>query len=74
MSAFGTYVLIVGFAVLLVVGLLRLVRDLLSGSAFAAPSSPNEEHAVEIAEDARPANLADSRPLYDGRPAGINQS
>jgi hypothetical protein len=74
MSAFGTYVLIVGLAVLLIVGLLRLIRDLLSGSVFAAPSSPDEEHVVEIAEDARPANIADSRPLYGGRSAGINQS
>jgi hypothetical protein len=53
MSVFGTYVLIVGLAVLLIVGLLRLVRDLLSTSAFAAPSSPDEERVVENAEDAR---------------------
>jgi hypothetical protein len=38
-------VLILGFAVLLIAGLLRLAKDLLGGSLFAAPSSPSEEHA-----------------------------
>jgi hypothetical protein len=45
----GSCVLIIGFAVLLIVGLLRLAKDLLGGSLFAAPSSPTEEH-VEIEE------------------------
>ena len=66
MRAFETYIFI-GLAVLLVIGLLRLVKDILSTSAFAAPSSPNEEHAVENAEDARPSGpskSADLRPLY----------
>jgi hypothetical protein len=52
MLVFGTTVLIIVLAVLLIVGLFSLVRELLSGSAFAAPSSPNEEN-VETAEDAR---------------------
>jgi hypothetical protein len=42
MRLFVTCVLIIGPAVLLIVGLLSLVRDLLSSSVFAAPLSPNE--------------------------------
>jgi hypothetical protein len=48
MSVFVTFVLIVGFGVLMIIGILRLVRDLFSSSVLAAPSSPNEEHGVEI--------------------------
>jgi hypothetical protein len=61
MSVLGAYVLIVGLAVLLIVGLVRLVLELLSTSVFAAPFSPNEEH-VETAEDPRlsvPATTGD---------------
>jgi len=76
MRAFGTFAFI-GLAILLIVGLLSLVKDLLSRSVFAAPSSPNEEHGVETAEDARlsgPANIVDVRPLCGERAAGVNQS
>jgi len=59
MRAFGSFVLI-GLAVLLVVGLLSVVKDLLSGSVFAAPTSPNEEQRVEIAEGARHAGIDQS--------------
>jgi hypothetical protein len=61
MLVFGTTVLIIVLAVLLVIGLLSLVKDLLSTSVFAVPSSPNEEN-VETAEDPRlsvPANAGD---------------
>jgi len=54
MRVFVTCVLTIGLAVLLILGVLRLVRELLSSSAVAAPSLPGEEHAVEIAEDRRP--------------------
>jgi hypothetical protein len=50
MRVVSSCVLIIGFAVLLIAGLLRLAKDLLGGSLFAAPSSPNEEH-VEIEEN-----------------------
>ena len=60
MRAFETCVFI-GLAVLLVIGLLSLVRDLLSSSVFAAPSSPNEEHVTEFADDARPSGPDSSR-------------
>jgi hypothetical protein len=43
-------VLILGFAVLLIAGLLRLAKDLLGGRLFAAPSSPTEEQG-EIEEN-----------------------
>jgi hypothetical protein len=46
----SSWVLIIGFAVLLIAGLLRLARDLLGESLFAAPSSPAEEHR-EIEEN-----------------------
>ena len=62
MHTFGTGVLIIGLAVLLIVGLLRLIRDLCSSSVIAAPS-PNEERAVENTEDARlsgPTHIAGS--------------
>jgi hypothetical protein len=42
MRLFVTCVLIFGPAVLLIVGLLSVVRDLLSSSDFAAPLSPDE--------------------------------
>jgi hypothetical protein len=56
MHAVGTCVLIVGFAILLIAGLLRLVRDLFSRSVFAAPLPPNEDHVPEIAEEATPSS------------------
>jgi hypothetical protein len=58
MLVFGTAVLIIVLAVLLMVGLLSLVRDLLSMSVLAAPSSPNEEN-VETAEDPRLSSTGD---------------
>jgi hypothetical protein len=63
MHVFVSFVLITGLSVLLIVGLLRVIRDLLSRDVFAAPSSPNEAHE-EIAEDAMlsgPAGIADLR-------------
>jgi hypothetical protein len=56
MRTIGSLVFI-GLAVLLIVGLLSVLKDLLPRSVFAAPSSPNEERRVEIAEDARPAGI-----------------
>ena len=50
MRVAGSCVLIIGFAVLLIAGLLRLAKDLLGASLLAAPSSPIEEH-VEIEEN-----------------------
>ncbi len=47
MRVFVACILIIGLAVLLIIGLLRLVRDLLARDPFEAPSSPNEEHAVQ---------------------------
>ena len=52
MRVFITCVLIVGIAVLLVIGLLRVVRDLFSESVIAAPSSANEEGEPRRAENA----------------------
>jgi hypothetical protein len=52
MRVVSSCVLIIGFAILLIAGLLRLAKDLLAGSLFAAPSSPTEEH-VEIEENRR---------------------
>ena len=43
-------VLIAGFAVLLIAGLLRLAKDLLGGSLLGAPAAPAEEQ-VEIEEN-----------------------
>jgi len=63
MRVFVYCILIIGLAGLLIVGLLRVIRDLLSRDVFAAPSSPNEEHE-EIAEDASHsgrANITDLR-------------
>jgi hypothetical protein len=56
-----TCVLLLGPAVLLVVGLLSLVRDLLSNSAFAAPFSPDDDQ-IAIEEDTRPTGINQSRP------------
>jgi hypothetical protein len=60
MRVFVACLLIIGLAVLMIIGLFRLVRELLSKSQFAAPSPPNEEHAVEIASsrDGRRQNSA----------------
>jgi hypothetical protein len=44
MREFVICVLVVGLAVLLIVGLLSVIQDLLSGHFFTAPSLPNEEH------------------------------
>jgi hypothetical protein len=60
MRIFVTGVLIMGLAALLIVGLLRVVKDLLSNSAFAAPSSLDEDQ-IAIEEDARPAGINQSR-------------
>jgi hypothetical protein len=61
MRVFVTCILIIGPAVLLILGFLSLVRDLLSNSAFAAPFSPDEDQ-IAIEEDARPAGINQSRP------------
>jgi hypothetical protein len=47
--------LVIGFAVLLIAGVLRLVRDLFGGSLFAAPASSPDEH-VEIEENRPPGS------------------
>jgi hypothetical protein len=55
MRAFGTSLLIIGLCVLLVIGLLRVIRDLLSRSVFTGPqssedarfSSPDTADAIE---------------------------
>jgi len=63
MRVFVSCVLLIGLSVLLIVGLLRVIQDLISRDVFAAPSSPNEEHEA-IAEDARlsgPTGIADLR-------------
>jgi hypothetical protein len=61
MRLFVTCILIIGPAVLLILGFLSLVRDLLSNSAFAAPFSPDEDQ-IAIEEDARPAGINPSMP------------
>ena len=51
--------LTVGLAILLVVGLLRVVRDLFSGSLFAAPTPMNEEQRRKNGENAPLSRLPD---------------
>jgi hypothetical protein len=53
MHLFGTCVLAIGIAVFVIIGFVRVARDLLSRSIFGAPSLSNEERAVEIADDRR---------------------
>jgi hypothetical protein len=55
MRAFGTCLLIIGLGVLLIVGLLRVIRELLSRDVFAAPQSAGEDARCS------PDNIADKR-------------
>jgi hypothetical protein len=50
MRVFVICVLIIGPAALLIIGFLSVVRDLLSRSIIAAPSSLDEEHLMESAD------------------------
>jgi len=59
-------VLVIGLAALMIIGLLRLVQDLLSGTIFAAPSLPTEVHVGEIGEHA-PAGAESRRHEVDLR-------
>lgn len=54
MRVIGSCLLIIGFGVVMIVGLLRVIRDLLSRDVFAGPQSDAEE-----AGPSRPANTAD---------------
>src|ERR1700733_13002113 len=49
MHLFVTCFLIIGPAIMLVVGLVSVVQDLVSRGIFAAPSSPNEVHTCDSA-------------------------
>ena len=77
MRVFVTCILIIGPAVLLILGFLSLVRDLLSNSAFAAPASPDEDQ-IAIEEDAQPVGINHSRsgrtPLQIRRNFGTSQN
>jgi hypothetical protein len=52
MHLLGNCVMILGLAALAIIGFLRVVKDLLSKNIFEAPSSSNEEWALETPEDA----------------------
>lgn len=52
MRVFLTCILIIGFAGLMIIGLLSVVRDLLSINVLAAPTPLKDEHVTEIAENA----------------------
>jgi hypothetical protein len=60
MHVFVTFALIIGPALLLTIGFLSVVRDLLSRSVFAPPSSPNED-LMESAEGESPAGVLTGR-------------
>jgi hypothetical protein len=52
---------------LLVVGLLSVVQDLVSRGIFVAPSSPNEDHAVEIGQDPGLSSSGEFTPVGGSR-------
>jgi hypothetical protein len=56
MRVFGTCLLIIGIGLLLIVGLLRIIRELLSRDVFAAHQAAGED-----ARSSRPDNIADMR-------------
>jgi hypothetical protein len=60
MNLLCTCILIIGLATRVIVGLLSVIRDLFSRNIFDAPSPSNEEHAVEVADDARFPQPADN--------------
>jgi len=64
-----TCVLIIGPAVLLIIGFLSVVRDLLSRSVFAAPFSPNQERLIERADGEGSAGVLTPRAAL--RPATL---
>jgi hypothetical protein len=51
MRMLGTSLLVMGLAVLLVVGLLRVIRDLLSRSVFADPESAGGDSGFSSLDD-----------------------
>jgi hypothetical protein len=51
MHLVGTFVSIIGLAVLLLIGFLNVARDLLSRSIFESPSCTSEEHLERIAHE-----------------------
>jgi hypothetical protein len=51
MHLLGTCVLVMGLAAFVIIGFLRVARDLLSRSIFDAPSLSKENRAVEFTED-----------------------
>ena len=55
-----TCISILGIATLVIVGLLGVIRDFLSRSIFDATLPSSEQHAVEIADDARFPEPADN--------------
>jgi len=57
MQLLATYVLIVGFVALLIIGLFSVCRDLLARDIFPAASSAYDEQPLEIANDAGRSGL-----------------
>jgi hypothetical protein len=55
MRTFGTILLFIGLAVLLIAGLLSVIRDLLSRSVFASPHTAREDSGFSC-----PDNLPDA--------------
>ena len=69
MHLFVTFALIIGPALLLTIGFLSVVRDLLSRSVFAVPSSPNED-LMESADREGAAGVLTCEPV-SGQPLGL---
>jgi len=68
MHLLGNCVLIFGLAALVIIGFLRVVRDLMSRDIFEAPSSSNEGPRSRITDDSgqlMSVNSANSGSLYE---------